>query len=106
MQIYHERKRAFKERRDYLLTELARLNLPVPVKPDGAFYIYVDISHYSDNSMAFCHRLLNEVGIAVTPGVDFGPTWANKMIRISYATAIDRLKEAIARLEKFLPTIK
>ncbi len=106
MQIYRERKQAFKERRDYLLTELARLNLPVPVKPDGAFYIYVDISHYSDNSMDFCHRLLNEAGIAVTPGVDFGPAWANKMIRISYATAIDRLKEAIARLEKFLPTIK
>lgn len=106
MALYEQRKQAFKERRDYLLKELPRLNLPVPVKPDGAFYIYVDVSHYSNDSVEFCQRLLKEAGIAMTPGVDFGPAWAHKMARISYATAMDRLVEAIARLEKFLPTLK
>lgn len=106
MALYEQRKQAFKERRDYLLKALPRLNLPVPVKPDGAFYIYVDVSHYSNDSVEFCQRLLKEVGIAMTPGVDFGPVWAHKMARISYATAMDRLVEAIARLEKFLPTLK
>ncbi len=105
MAIYNERKLAFKERRDYLLQALSTLNLPVPVKPDGAFYIYIDISAYCDDSMIFCQRLLNEAGVAVTPGLDFGPTWAKKMIRISYATSLDRLQEAIARLQKFLPTL-
>lgn len=106
MALYEQRKQAFKERRDYLLKELPRLNLPVPVKPDGAFYIYIDVTHYSNDSVAFCQLLLKEVGIAMTPGVDFGPAWAHKMARISYATAMDRLVEAIARLEKFLPTLR
>ncbi|NEN74758.1 pyridoxal phosphate-dependent aminotransferase [Pelistega sp. NLN82] len=105
MAIYHERKQAFKERRDYLLKALEHLKLVVPVKPDGAFYIYADISYYSHDSMDFCQRLLQETGIAIIPGLDFGPTGAKQMIRISYATAIDRLKEAIARLEIFLPTL-
>lgn len=102
MTIYRHRRLAFKERRDYLLVELERLKLPVPVKPEGAFYIYADISHYSDNSMDFCQRLLKEAGVAVTPGLDFGPAFANRMIRISYSTGLDRLKEAIERLEQFL----
>lgn len=106
MALYEQRKQAFKERRDYLLQELPRLNLPIPVKPDGAFYIYVDISHYSNDSVKFCQHLLKETGIVMIPGVDFGPAWAYKMVRISYATAMDRLVEAISRLEKFLPTLK
>ncbi|MFA5704154.1 MAG: pyridoxal phosphate-dependent aminotransferase [Advenella sp.] len=102
MAIYEKRRLAFKERRDYLLPELERLNLKVPVVPDGAFYIYADISHYSDNSETFARDLLNETGVAVIPGLDFGPEHASRMIRISYATGLDRLKEAIARMAPFL----
>lgn len=103
--LYEERRLAFKERRDYLLVALERLGFSIPVKPDGAFYIYADISKYSNDSMAFCLRLLHEVGIAITPGIDFGATQGHHMIRLSYATSLEQLKEAIARLEKFLPTL-
>ena len=102
MEIYRARRLAFKERRDYLLIELERLKLRVPVKPEGAFYIYADISHYSNDSMEFCQRLLRETGVVVTPGLDFGPAFANNTIRISYSTGLDRIKEAMSRLEKFL----
>lgn len=102
MAIFEKRRLAFKERRDYLLPELERLKLHVPVAPDGAFYIYVDISHYADNSETFARDLLNETGVVVIPGLDFGPEHASRMIRISYATGLDRLKEAIARMEPFL----
>ena len=72
------------------------------MKPEGAFYIYADISHYSNDSMEFCQRLLRETGVVVTPGLDFGPAFANNTIRISYSTGLDRIKEAMSRLEKFL----
>ena len=102
MAIYEKRRLAFKERREYLLPDLERLKLNVPVAPDGAFYIYADISYYADDSEKFAQDLLNEAGVVVIPGLDFGPEHASRMIRISYATGLDRLKEAIARLEPFL----
>ena len=101
--IYEKRRLSFKQRRDYLLPELDRLNLKVPVRPDGAFYIYVDISHYSNDSDAFAHLLLHGAGIATVPGRDFGPALAATTLRLSYATGLDRLKEAIERLDKWLP---
>ena len=105
MAIYEKRRAAFKERRDYLLPELARLGIEVPVKPDGAFYIYCDISKFSDNSVDFANQLLEKAGIATVPGLDFGPAHAKKMLRLSYATGIEQLKIAVQRLEDFLGEI-
>jgi aspartate/methionine/tyrosine aminotransferase len=98
--IYEARRLAFKERRDYLLPAFERLGLRVPVKPDGAFYIYADISDFNEPSTAFSQRLLLNAGVAAVPGIDFGPTHANHMVRFSYTTGLDRLKEAIARMER------
>ncbi|CAM5196260.1 pyridoxal phosphate-dependent aminotransferase [Oligella ureolytica] len=103
--IYNKRRAAFKERRDYLLPELERLGLHVPVKPDGAFYIYCDISKYSDDSVDFANQLLEKAGVATVPGLDFGPAYAKKMLRLSYATSIEQLKVAVQRLEDFLSEI-
>lgn len=103
MAIFEKRRLSFKQRRDYLLPELERLGLNVPVKPDGAFYIYLDISRYSHDSDDFAQRLLNGPGIATVPGRDFGPAHAATGLRLSYATRLDRLQEAIARLEAWLP---
>jgi aspartate/methionine/tyrosine aminotransferase len=100
--IYEARRLAFKERRDYLLPAFERLGLRVPVKPDGAFYIYADISDFNEPSTAFSQRLLLNAGVAAVPGIDFGPTHANHMVRFSYTTGLDRLKEAIARMERLL----
>jgi len=101
--IYEKRRLSFKQRRDYLLPELKRLGLHVPVKPDGAFYIYLDISRHSNDSDDFAQRLLHGPGIATVAGRDFGPAHARTSLRLSYATRLDRLEEAVSRLENWLP---
>jgi len=103
LRVFEKRRLSFKKRRDYLLPELERLGLHVPVKPDGAFYIYLDISRYSQDSDDFAQRLLQGPGIATVPGRDFGPAHAATSLRLSYATRLDRLEEAVARLEGWLP---
>lgn len=102
MHIYENRRLSFKQRRDFLLPHFERLGLHVPVKPDGAFYIYADISAHSRDSDNFSHRLLHEAGVAAVPGRDFGPAHAATTLRFSYATGLDRLEEAVARMERFL----
>ncbi len=106
MRVYDQRRLSFKQRRDYLLPQLERIGLHVPVVPDGAFYIYADISRYSRDSDDFVHRLLHEAGVATVPGRDFGPAHAAHSIRLSYSTGLDRLKEAVERMEGFLASAK
>jgi aspartate/methionine/tyrosine aminotransferase len=102
MKVYENRRRSFKQRLDYLLPELERLGLDVPAKPDGAFYIYVDVRQHSQDSSDFSSRLLHDAGIAAVPGLDFGPAHAAHSLRLSYATGLDRLQEAVVRLDRFL----
>lgn len=102
LRIYENRRLSLKQRRDYLLPELERIGLHVPVKPEGAFYIYADISRYSRDSDDFVQRLLHEASVAAVPGRDFGPAHAAHSVRFSYATGIDRLQEAVERMERFL----
>jgi aspartate/methionine/tyrosine aminotransferase len=102
MRIYENRRLSFKQRLDYLLPQFQRLGLHVPVAPDGAFYIYADIRAHSQDSDDFSHRLLHEAGVAAVPGRDFGPAHAPYTMRFSYATGLDRLEEAISRMERFL----
>jgi len=102
MRIYENRRLSFKQRLDYLLPQFQRLGLHVPVAPDGAFYIYADIRAHSQDSDDFSHRLLYEAGVAAVPGRDFGPAHARHTMRFSYATGLDRLEEAVGRMERFL----
>ncbi len=102
LRTFEHRREAFKQRRDYLLPEFERLGLKVPVKPDGAFYIYADISDFGTDSASFSQRLLLEAGIAAVPGLDFGPAHGHHTMRFSYATGLDRLEEAVARMGKLL----
>lgn len=102
MAIYEERRLAFKARRDFLLSAFAQIGLDVPVKPDGAFYIYADIKAHSNNSEDFSKRLLHEAGVAAVPGRDFGPTMAHHTLRFSYSTSLERLHEAVERMRRFL----
>uniref|UniRef100_UPI00333FCD0E pyridoxal phosphate-dependent aminotransferase n=1 Tax=Castellaniella defragrans TaxID=75697 RepID=UPI00333FCD0E len=102
MHIYEARRLSFKERRDYLLPEFARLGLAVPVAPDGAFYIFTDISAHSGDSTDFARRLLNEALVAAVPGIDFGRAHAARTLRFSYATGLERLHEAVERMGRFL----
>lgn len=98
LSIYETRREAFKQRRDYLLPEFERLGLNVPVKPDGAFYIYSDISNHGVDSSTLAKRLLHEGGVAAVPGLDFGPAHGQHTLRFSYATGMDRLEEAVRRI--------
>lgn len=102
MAIYEQRRLAFKARRDFLLPAFEAIGLHVPVKPDGAFYIYADVSAHSSDSQAFSKQLLHKAHVAAVPGLDFGPTYAKKMLRFSYSTTMDQLEEAVERMRRFL----
>ncbi|MCQ8103994.1 pyridoxal phosphate-dependent aminotransferase [Methylomonas sp. SURF-2] len=98
-----ERRRLeFKARRDFLYTNLLKLGFKIACKPEGAFYIYADCSAFTDNSFAFAGELLEREGVAVTPGRDFGKYRADKHIRFAYTASIDRMAEALTRLERFI----
>lgn len=99
--IYEARKAEFKERRDYLVPALITLGFKVPVTPDGAFYVYADCSDLTDDADRLTKEILNEVGVGVVSGLDFGPFTANNYIRLSYATSMDNLREAVRRLAVF-----
>ena len=84
--------------RELLLAALPALGLARIAPPDGAFYIWADIGHLTDDAMGFCIRLLEDTGIATAPGIDFDPVDGHRFIRFSFAVSTGELREAIARL--------
>jgi len=99
--VYEARKAEFRRRRDYIVPALERLGFSVPVKPDGAFYVYADCSALAKDADRLTKDMLDEAGVVLVPGLDFGPHTALDHIRLSYATSMDNLQEAVARLERF-----
>ena len=93
---------AYAERRSYLLGELPKLGFDIVVEPQGAFYIYANVSGITDDSRQFCWDLLEHAGVAITPGEDFGSYQSAQHLRFSYATGLDDIREGIARTERFL----
>jgi aspartate/methionine/tyrosine aminotransferase len=93
---------AYDERRRYLLGAVPELGLTVAVEPRGAFYVYAGAEGVTDDTTALCARLLEEAGVAVTPGADFGRHRAGVHLRLSYATSLDRLREGVRRIRGFL----
>ena len=99
----HEaRREAFRAQRDFLLPRLKALGFDIPVEPQGAFYIYANCSKHTSDSYAFCIDVLENAGVAIAPGVDFGSNRASEHVRFSYPKPIAVLAEGIARLEKYL----
>jgi len=98
--IFEQRRQAFQERRDLLVSGLRDLGFDIPFTPEGAFYVYAGASHLTDNTYDFCWSLLEEDKVATTPGVDFGSYRSNEFIRFSYTTGLDRIEEALNRLHK------
>jgi aspartate/methionine/tyrosine aminotransferase len=82
-----------------LLAALPRLGLERIAPPDGAFYIYADISRFTDDSFGFCLKLLEDTGVATAPGVDFDPVDGHRFMRFSFALSTPEIREALARLE-------
>ena len=100
--ILQERRRLLRQRRDFLLPALRELGFAIPVRPEGAFYLYADCSAFSTDSRAFAARVLEEAGVAITPGVDFGEHRADSHLRFAYTAEVSRLAEAVERLRHFL----
>ena len=92
----------YRKRRTMVLQELDRLKLPY-VRPEGAFYVFPDISKYRLSSLDFCTRMINEAKLAATPGFCFGD---DACIRLSYCCSEDIIQEGMKRLEQFLAILK
>jgi aspartate/methionine/tyrosine aminotransferase len=100
--ILEQRRQAFRQRRDYLLPALRELGFEIPATPQGAFYLYANCAAFTDDSYGFCMDLLEQQGVAVTPGRDFGNNQPGQHLRFAYTTDITKLKEGVERLSRFL----
>lgn len=92
----------YAENRRLLLDGLAGLGIDRLAPADGAFYVYADVSHLTDDSPRFCARLLDEAGIAVAPGIDFDPVDGHRFLRMSFAGSTSTITGALGALEGFL----
>ena len=92
----------YKKNREILLEELPKAGLKTFSPPDGAFYIYVDISEFSNDSLKFCKDVLEQAGVAITPGLDFDQKRGNSTIRFSYARSTEDILEGARRIKKFM----
>jgi aspartate/methionine/tyrosine aminotransferase len=104
MAEFHHRREQFRARRDYIVPALREIGLEVPVTPDGAFYVYVDCSRWTDDSERFAIELLEQAGVSLVPGMDFGTNHPERYLRLSYATSLENLHEAVARIRAWLAT--
>jgi aspartate/methionine/tyrosine aminotransferase len=99
---FEHRRAVLKDRRDFIVPALDALGLTVPVPPDGAFYAWMDLSRFHADSWAFAHELLQTAQVALTPGRDFGLAEPQRWVRLSFASSMDELEEAVARLREVL----
>jgi aspartate/methionine/tyrosine aminotransferase len=90
--------RTYRRNRELLLEALPRLGLERIAPPDGAFYIYADVGGLTDDSLAFCRRLLEDTGVATAPGIDFDPVDGRRFMRFSFAVSTPEIEEAIRRM--------
>lgn len=104
--VTEERRLELLARRAIVLDGLAKIGLPVPVPPDGAFYVYFDVSGTGLTSWDFCQRVLDEAHVALTPGRDFGAGTADTHVRLSYAASRDALRDGLDRIGTFLTSVR
>lgn len=92
----------YSERRRLLIDGLTRLGFEVAFEPQGAFYVFAEISQFSDDSYSFCKRMLREAHVAATPGVDFGRNETNRYVRFAYTSSQGCITRALDRLARWL----
>jgi aspartate/methionine/tyrosine aminotransferase len=95
---FERRRDELHRRRDFVVAALRGIGLPTPVAPDGAFYAYADCSRHSASSWDFCFDLMRRAQVALTPGRDFGRQAPERYLRLSYASSMAELQEAMERL--------
>lgn len=104
--VCEQRRAELVKRRQLVLAGLQRIGLQVDVPPDGAFYVYVNVGATGLSAWEFCERALEEVDVALTPGLDFGHCSANDHVRLSYAASTAELEEGIERLGRFVAGLR
>ena len=104
LSILEERRAEFAARRDYLLPALRELGFKIEVEPQGAFYLYADISDFGGDAFDFCKHFLETEQVAITPGIDFGRSRASQHVRFAYTQSVPRLEQAVERIARGLKT--
>jgi aspartate/methionine/tyrosine aminotransferase len=94
--------RVYARNRELLLREFATMGVDVLVPPDGAFYLYADVGHLTRDSLAFCHRLLDDTGVATAPGIDFDTAHGQRYLRFSFAVTTAEAERAVELLRPWL----
>ena len=92
----------YRRNRALLMERLPLAGFTKIAPPDGAFYMYVDVSDHTDDSLAFAEEILEKAGVAVSPGLDFDPERGGQMLRLSYARATADIEEGLERLKTFM----
>ena len=95
--------RRYARNREILLAGLPKMGITDLAPADGAFYVYANVGHLTDDSLLWCTQVLAQTGVALTPGVDFDPIGGGQTVRMSFAGAESDIIEALERLAKFLP---
>ncbi len=102
LSIYEARREEFRQRRDFLVPAMESLGFRIPVKPDGAFYVYADCTALSEDADALTKAMMEQAGVVMVPGLDYGKFEARRYVRAAYTTSLPRLREAMNRLRSFL----
>ncbi len=102
LEILEARRAEFRRRRDFLVPALRALGFDVPLLPEGAFYVYAGCERFTDDSEAFAIRALEEAGVAIAPGRDFGSYRAAAHVRFAYTQSMDDLEEGVERLARLV----
>jgi aspartate/methionine/tyrosine aminotransferase len=101
-EIFEQRRQAFRQRGDYLRRELAAMGFGLAEAVQGAFYLYADISRFSNDAEQFCQQMLEQEAVAITPGTDFGEHRARHYVRFAFTTSMENLEQGVARLRQAL----
>jgi len=93
----------YDKRRKYILQRLKGMGFGIGSEPTGAFYVLANAKEFSEDSLELSRRILEEAGVAVAPGIDFGEG-AEGYLRFSYANSLDNIREGLDRIEEYLNT--
>ena len=96
--IAEARRAEFQSRRDYFVSALTAIGFKIPIVPDGGFFVYADVSAFTQNSEAFAAEILEKTGVAFAPGIDFGNYRSREHVRMAYAVNMAKLQEGVRRL--------
>ena len=92
----------YAENRELLLVGLPRIGIHRLAPADGAFYVYADVGHLTDDSYGWCRRLLDETGVATAPGIDFDTVRGHRFVRLSFAGSAEEIGVGLERLAGWL----